>query len=62
MLCFSALCEPTKRKKQLEVEHLKQKRGLGIVNLIDGEATITFGRANPIVVSESDSDSDEDEV
>ena len=59
MLCFSALCQPTKRKNQLKVEQLKQKRGIGIV---DENGTISFGRVHSLEESESEEDEEEDEV
>ena len=54
MLCFSALTEPSKKKNQLVVEELKQKRGLGVVHK---NGSITFG-----VIPDVESDEDEDEV
>ena len=58
MLCFSALTEPSKKKNQLVVEEMKQKRGLGVVSMdSSGQTKVSFG-----VVPDFESESEEDEV
>ena len=58
MLCFSALTEPSKNKKQAESEQQKQTRGLGIVDNRTGD--VIFGSVpDPESMDESE---DEDEV
>ena len=58
MLCFSALTNPCKNKKQLEAETMKQTRGLGIVE----NGSVTFGYVPDPESMDEDESEDEDEV